>query len=570
MMSTALLMLTGVRQTGKSAGPTDPSVEQGKPEGISFAKSFSDRVGESALLQGTKAASFAKDLPIGLPRGSNAAMLTKRLDAVVTMPGEDKELTHAVQDTTARVMGNAASSLGSSGQVVAVTGSIAKAAVNDPTAKNVGPAVEEGETADNVLPGFSASSTVAIVPQAKENVVVPAVPTDEGGLLVSSSGSAFVQKETESGGKTKEISSARKMAKISENGPTSKTVQKEVKADGNVITRPADASSREDGGPLSQGILTGVVVPPKEDVRTTSNRFSEAISGKTLVPSEVSPSTAGVLIHKETEPETKAVGADTERAIITPDGQPALTKFSAELEKVSVPTGNGVDNKVQSISEPGMMTFHSAAGAMLSGVAPLAVVSGNTPGETASPKPQVGDAGAHVTGPMVETREQGGLDVISASTEAIPTMLKATPTALEVGIQDGTHGWLKVRAEMADGGGVNALVSAVSSTGQEMLHRELPAITAYLQQEKVAVNAIAVHTPLAAGAEPRSSTGMDGSGGQSAHGHERREAQQNIRKGLPAAPDEAMSYQSLHGVDEDGSLSLATYASGGSWLSVRA
>ena len=104
-----------------------------------------------------------------------------------------------------------------------------------------------------------------------------------------------------------------------------------------------------------------------------------------------------------------------------------------------------------------------------------------------------------------------------------------------------------------------------------MLHRELPAITAYLQQEKVAVNAIAVHTPLAVGTEQRNSAGMNGNGGQTPQGgHEGSEPQQNIRKGLPAGPDEALTYQSLHGIDEDGSLPLATFASGGSWLSVRA
>lgn len=227
---------------------------------------------------------------------------------------------------------------------------------------------------------------------------------------------------------------------------------------------------------------------------------------------------------------------------------------------------------MQSASGPGMMTVHPVAGGTASGVAPLAVVSGNTPGEAVSTKPQVGDGGAHVTGPMVETREQGGgLGVIAEPAEAIPTMLKATPTALEVGIQDGTHGWLKVRAEMADGGGVNASVSAVSSTGQEMLHRELPGITAYLQQEKVDVNAIAVHAPSVVGAEQRSSAGMSGAGGQTSHGgHDGGEPRQNLREEMAAGPDGALSYQSLHGVDEDGSLSLATYASGGSWLSVRA
>ena len=147
----------------------------------------------------------------------------------------------------------------------------------------------------------------------------------------------------------------------------------------------------------------------------------------------------------------------------------------------------------------------------------------------------------------------------------------ATPTALEVGIQDGTHGWLKVRAEIVEGGGVvNASVTAASSAGQEMLHRELPALTAYLQEEKVSVNAVVVHAPSAVAAESRGSVGMDGAGGQTPQrNNEGEEQQQNIGKPLLSNADEAMTFRSLHGVDEDGSIPLAGYASGGGWLSVR-
>jgi hypothetical protein len=150
-------------------------------------------------------------------------------------------------------------------------------------------------------------------------------------------------------------------------------------------------------------------------------------------------------------------------------------------------------------------------------------------------------------------------------------MLTATPTSLEVGIQNGTHGWLKVRAEMTDGGVVNASVSAASSAGQEMLHRELPGLTAYLQQEKVAVNAVIVHVPSAAGVDARSSSGTDGAGGQTPQRSNQEEPQhQSLRKMTLNGSDEAVSYGGLHEVDEDGSLPLARYVNGGSWLSVRA
>jgi hypothetical protein len=150
-------------------------------------------------------------------------------------------------------------------------------------------------------------------------------------------------------------------------------------------------------------------------------------------------------------------------------------------------------------------------------------------------------------------------------------MLSATPTSLEIGIQNGTHGWLKVRAEMTDGGVVNASVSATSSVGQEMLHRELPALTAYLQEEKVAVNAVVVHAPLAAGTDARGSSGTEGAGGQTPQRSDEGGGQdQTLRKGTLNGSEKAVTYRGLHGVDEDGSLPLAAYASGGSWLSVRA
>ena len=150
-------------------------------------------------------------------------------------------------------------------------------------------------------------------------------------------------------------------------------------------------------------------------------------------------------------------------------------------------------------------------------------------------------------------------------------MLSATPTSLEVGIQNGTQGWLRVRAEMTDGGVVNASVSTTSPAGQEMLHRELPALNAYLQEEKVAVNAVIIHAPSAAGADARSSSGTDGAGGQTPQRSDEGGGQdQNLRKAALNGSDETLTYHSPFGADEDGSLPLAAYANGGNWLSVRA
>jgi hypothetical protein len=124
---------------------------------------------------------------------------------------------------------------------------------------------------------------------------------------------------------------------------------------------------------------------------------------------------------------------------------------------------------------------------------------------------------------------------------------------------------------MTDGGVVNASVSATSSSGQEMLHRELPAITAYLQDEKVGVNAVTVHAPSFVGTDGRSSSGTGSAAGQTPQrSNEGEQQHQSLRKATLSGSDETMTYRGLPGVDADGSLPIGAYANGGSWLSVRA
>jgi hypothetical protein len=71
--------------------------------------------------------------------------------------------------------------------------------------------------------------------------------------------------------------------------------------------------------------------------------------------------------------------------------------------------------------------------------------------------------------------------------------LVATPHALEVGIDGGTNGWLRVRAEMDGTGGVSASVMATTASAVEALHKELPALSAYLTHESVGVSSLVVN-----------------------------------------------------------------------------
>lgn len=84
--------------------------------------------------------------------------------------------------------------------------------------------------------------------------------------------------------------------------------------------------------------------------------------------------------------------------------------------------------------------------------------------------------------------------------------LLATPTALEVGVQSGTQGWVRIRAEVGGDGQVSASLAANTAGGRESLHNQLPALNAFLHGEAVPVTA-----SLAAGVGTRGEVSSDGS-----------------------------------------------------------
>jgi hypothetical protein len=438
--------------------------------------------------------------------------------------------------------------------------------------KNVQLSAEGDEAADDV--SSSSPPLNATAAGLTDESLLPNVSIADGDRpSVQSGGRTVFQKEMQPAAETKEGVFAKKTAKTQGSAETAEIMQKVVGTDLSATSKAAMATLMEGAIPVVQATATGVV--PRSDVGTTADEdVSEAVSGMAKASPGVAPATVDVSGRKNIERGTKAMDAGaevpfTDDQLLSPKSDVGLEKMTA----VAMPVSDDGDNKIQNVPGLAFGQAHVMAGGVgvALSIAPGAVVSGNTTGDLSVTKLPATDAGMHASSLPVGSREQDGPGIAAASMDGMPQMLTARPTALEVGIQNGTHGWLKVRAEMADGGVVNASVSAVSSAGQEMLHRELPALTAYLQEEKVVVNAIIVHGPLPAGAESRSSTGMDGAGGQTPQrSNEEAEQQQNVRKAISHGSDEAMTYQSLHGVDEDGSLSLVTYAGGGSWLSVRA
>jgi len=169
----------------------------------------------------------------------------------------------------------------------------------------------------------------------------------------------------------------------------------------------------------------------------------------------------------------------------------------------------------------------------------------------------------------VQVRDNSGSTAPRLYAEDEHRTLVATPTALEVGVPGGTHGWLKVRAELTGDGGVHAWVSASSTAGAEMLRRELPTLTTYLHQEQVAVSSVVVHASSGSGSLADSSAG--GSGHNREAGQGTADPQSETRREDTSAMSCAGSR--LADGEEDGGREWSPsigYAGAGGWLSVRA
>ncbi|MDQ2835549.1 MAG: hypothetical protein M3Y50_17765 [Acidobacteriota bacterium] len=262
---------------------------------------------------------------------------------------------------------------------------------------------------------------------------------------------------------------------------------------------------------------------------------------------------------------------NTER---NPSANPQVSPAGSELERgkiagTSVPGTEDV-NKVQSIGGPFASFLHPAAvdpavasGTLLSGVAQphtSGILSGEMTHARESAAHGIGLAAGMETpsGP-----QEGGLSIGS------PRTLAATPAALEVGIQSGAHGWVKVRAEVGEAGAVNASISSGSAVGQEMLHRDLPSITAFLQAEKVHVGTVEIYTPVPLAAND-SSFGTTADASQEHRGHDGGEqTQQNSGRPASGTVSQGAAYASVPGTADDGLHAAVSHSLDGCWLSVR-
>jgi hypothetical protein len=151
---------------------------------------------------------------------------------------------------------------------------------------------------------------------------------------------------------------------------------------------------------------------------------------------------------------------------------------------------------------------------------------------------------------------------------AMTASTTAQTTSLEVGVASGTHGWLRVRAELEDGV-VTASLASSSVASREALHRELPSLATYLREGQVGVGAVVVRdTSAAERRDGFSSSNFSGQGQQS-----QTQEQSRNRSSSPAAAwgpsDEEASQQVLRTFGTAGVLPSSFAGSTGGWLNVR-
>jgi len=148
--------------------------------------------------------------------------------------------------------------------------------------------------------------------------------------------------------------------------------------------------------------------------------------------------------------------------------------------------------------------------------------------------------------------------------------LVATPNVLEVGVDSGTHGWLRVRAEMGQMGQVTASVTAASSGAAEGLHKELPAISAYLAGERVGVSSLVVNA-ADKGAATQDALARSDAGTQTGTqdgGRQRGQVDQNVTR--QAASDTLDDVPELDFGMSGTNVPMTIQPNGsGGWLSVR-
>ena len=140
----------------------------------------------------------------------------------------------------------------------------------------------------------------------------------------------------------------------------------------------------------------------------------------------------------------------------------------------------------------------------------------------------------------------------AAGVKSLHFVPSVMPAQLDVGVLDGTHGWLRIRAELDSGGDVIASLTA-SALAHDSLRAALPEMVKYLGAEAISVTDLSVHR-FAASANNTSSDVATNQQSGDTRGHDPRGDTTNIDGG-------DHKHQQAHG-DSPATRSTPTNTSG--------
>ena len=572
MMSTPILLAL----PGKQMTVHPSSGDQGTPESVSFASNLSEQVEESTPAQGDRQ-------PVRILSGllkTNIEPGSKRLDKIADVTtGSRPDVKEGVLSELGPSKNGVLKSpvfeaAVASGPEVTVAKD-AKAIDSGPVAKRVDLS-ELNSSAPESLPTAVAPANSPIVATKDNSSRLGDIESDHPSVP-NGGNSAVVPSTFGIDDPPRKAVSIGASVKIQKGDVAQKASPKAIstgQASHSVMPSLAAGSPPVGTLPVVAQAVASAVVPLNDGAKSLPGKV--AVSLRASEPSvQAVPSLPAGMVLKESrvEPGTNPTNTNAGNTGKVDGGVTSSSEAAGGLDKaaaVSVPQGNAAGGKSPT-DEPIAAIDHPApviglVPGVFGGVFPHVSPAGDPP----LAKLHASETTVPSTNEIAPLREQS--EGISATPfDGAPRMLMASPTELEVGIPNGIHGWLRVRAEMTDGGSVNASVSAASASGQEMLHRELHSLTAYLVEEKVAINAVVVHTPTPPAVAQQSFAGTGDLAGRAGQGaNEGKQQQQYAGDSASTKPGERTAYGSSSDAESDGGLQPATFATGGNWLSVRA
>ena len=561
-MSIPILM--GAEQTGSLAAASDKVPGEVDATVPSFAQRLSESVGESEIVKGRSPEGNLENLLAGLKGASIVKRVDGKTDGLSSGKGTiagQKPIAPGQSESNdaARVLSRSATPVAIQGEISDVQSSAKE--LKD--SQQIGGPVEESLGGSTVSQGSTERALITSAPKLSSVIVIedrPAVPIEPGSLVLNGAGAKT---------KAKESTPAKETTKPQGSVSAPKVEQRSIGADLAVSSMVATPSGSlvVSTIPVMQQVDQTSTATEKEFVQTAIGLDGKVSKGESA---RVRSAAAYALIGKDALNGTKAAVLDSEESSTPAGAASGMQKPDAEGSNQSAmqPVRDAASAPESAASKFHPLMEGSGVSPAVIGVETGAIGYQGTAGHPATLSSLT--AGAHPADVAIASREQDGRSTASMPLEETPRMLTATPTTLEVGIQNGTHGWLKVRAEIGDGGGINASVMAPSFSSKEMLSRELPSLSTYLEQEKIAVNSVVIHSSIATTVESSapSLSFESGAGGQASQ-RGGQQGQQLETSGSVRA-DGTKDGVSRSEVSEEGLLPVGMYAGGGSWLSVRA